>query len=130
MDEPVCDRRSGIVVADDDRGRAALSRELGDQRVDHLGVLGVQLAGRLVGEQEPRAMCEGGAESDSLLLAAGQAPGPLVEPVSETHALQELRRRVAGFRPRAPHQLRAERDGLHAGQVRRERASIVLIEHA
>ena len=92
---------------------ARLQRRI--KRVDHLGVLGVQLAGRLVGEQEPRAMCEGGAESDSLLLAAGQAPGPLVEPVSEPHALQELRRRGPCVRPWAPHQLEAEGDGLHAG---------------
>ena len=63
-------------MADDHDGAALRARELGDQRVDEPRARGVELACRLVGEQQPRPVGERGADRDALLLAAGElAPG-------------------------------------------------------
>jgi hypothetical protein len=65
VDEPVGDGASGVVVADDQCGSASFAHELRDQRVDDLGVVGVELAGRRVGEQQSRPVHERGANAMS-----------------------------------------------------------------
>ena len=72
--------------------------QLADQLVDDGGVLRVELAGRLVGEQEPRAVGERGAERDPLLLAAGELVRVGVEPVLETDLAEQLGRRACAAR--------------------------------
>ena len=66
-----------------------------DQAVDEPRVLGVELAGGLVGQQEPRPVRERGAEGDPLLLAAGERARACVEPVAEPDPLEERRRPTA-----------------------------------
>ena len=130
MNEPVGDRGRRLVVADDDGRRALLAGELGDQAVDGVGVLGVQLAGGLVCEQQVRPVRERGAERDPLLLAAGEARGPVVEPVAQADPLQQPRRRGARFRAAGTVELEPEAYRLRAGEVGRESARVVLVEDA
>ena len=68
--DAVGDRGRARVVADDERRHAFLAGELGEERVDGCGAELVELAGRLVGDQEPRPVRERRAERDALLLAA------------------------------------------------------------
>ena len=72
MDDAVGDLAGGRVMADDQRRRAGVSRELAKQ-VEHAarGHL-VELAGGLVGDEQRGSVHERGAEGDPLLLAAGQ----------------------------------------------------------
>ena len=70
VDDAIGPLRRGRVVADDERRPALLARQLGDQ-VEHLARgRRVELARRLVGDQELRARGDRGAERNSLLLAA------------------------------------------------------------
>ncbi len=79
----------GVVAHDD--GRAALGvRKLGEQVVEDARVAGIELARRLVGEQQPRPMRERGADGDALPLAAGELVGPGIALPGETDALEEL----------------------------------------
>ena len=102
VDDAVGDRGRAGVVADDDRGRALGAGELADQLVDDGCVLRVELAGRLVGEQEPRAVGERGAERDPLLLAAGELVRVGVEPVFETDLAEQLGGRLRRSRGDSP----------------------------
>ena len=72
VDDPVGDRRRARVVADDERRHALLAGELGEEVVDGRGARLVELARRLVGDQQARPVGERGAERDPLLLAAGE----------------------------------------------------------
>ena len=67
-----------------------LADELAEHVVDLVGGGGVELAGRLVGEEDPRPVGERRAERDALLLAAGQLGRPTVALLAETDALEQL----------------------------------------
>ena len=90
VDHAVGDRGRAGVVADDERSDAFLARELGEERVDGCGAELVELARRLVGDQEPRPVGERRAERDALLLAARQLTGVRVRAVAQADALEEL----------------------------------------
>ena len=131
VDEPVGDRGRRGVVADDDRGRPGAADELAEQPVDDAGVLGVELARGLVGEQQARPVCDSGADRDPLLLAAGEAAGQVVRPARAGRRGPAARRRAA--RPACggeAEQLELEGDAVPAAEVGRERARVVLIEQA
>ena len=51
--------------------------------VDLVAGLGVELAGRLVGQDEERLLDQGPGDRHALLLAAGELVGAVVEPVAE-----------------------------------------------
>ena len=72
VDDAIGDPTGGRVVADDQRRRAGVVRELA-QQVEH-AVRGrlVELTGWLVGNEQRGAVHERGAEGDPLLLTAGQ----------------------------------------------------------
>src|SRR3954470_7147541 len=71
-DDAVGDPRRLRVVADDHRRAAVLPYELAEHVVHLVGGRGVELARRLVREEDPRTVRECGAERDALLLAAGE----------------------------------------------------------
>ena len=73
MHDPIRDRGGGGVVRDDQSSRTRLAHEGAQQAVHDLGVVGVELARRLVREQEPRPVRDGGAGGDALLLAARES---------------------------------------------------------
>ena len=55
----------------------------------------VELAGRLVGEEDLRGVGERDGDRDALLLAARQALGPVIEPIGQADEAEQLRRPLA-----------------------------------
>jgi hypothetical protein len=118
-DDSVGDRRRRGIVADDDCGARLLPRELADHAEDELGVPLVQLAGRLVGEQQARPMGERGAHGHALLLAPGELSWSRAAPVGEPDALEELvGAREPGCR-RSPAQAERQCNELASGELGR-----------
>ena len=52
--------------------------------------LGVEVAGRLVGEQDARPVDQGPGDGGPLHLAAGQLARPVLEPMAEADAVEQL----------------------------------------
>ena len=115
------------VVADDECGAIRFAYELGDQR-EHLACRdGVELSGRLVGDQERWPAGERRAERDPLLLAARELTWMRVAPVAEADALEQLVcPRVTQLR-RLAREAELDPDELARGQLARERAPVVLV---
>ncbi len=127
LDDAVGDRRNLRIVADEDRRRPVLTRQLDDEREQPLGRGRVELAGRLVGEKEPWPVREGCADGDPLLLASRELRWPRVAPREEADALQQL---VGALQlPLAPDATEAEREGDRLADARRgpERPFVVLV---
>ena len=75
--------RGGDRVVGDHHDRLLVLVDAAAQEAEHLGTRrGVEVAGRLVGEDDlgPRHECAGAG--DALLLPAGELVGPVAEPVS------------------------------------------------
>ena len=63
------------------------------QQVEHEGAgRRVEVAGRFVGEHEPRIVRERAGDRDALLLAAAQAARAGAEPIAETDRVEQLAR--------------------------------------
>ena len=77
-------------MAHDDGRGALLGDELGEEREHLAGRVRVEVARRLVGDQEPRAIGERGAERDALLLSARELRRPGVGAVEQPDALEQL----------------------------------------
>ena len=56
-------------------------------------VLRIEIAGRLVGQQQPRRVGDRAGDGDALLLAAGQFAGTMFEALAEAQKSQQLARR-------------------------------------
>src|SRR5262249_4028486 len=126
----VGDRLGGRVVADDQRRAAALADELAEQRVHGRGRRGVELAGRLVREQQRRPVRERRAAADALLPTAGELPRPGAAAIAEPDALEQLVGGAFGLARVAAEQTELEPDRVAAREVGRERAGVVLVEQA
>ena len=112
----------------DDEGRAAgLANELGDQREHLTGRHRVQLAGRLVGDQERRLARERGAERDPLLLAARELTGMCVAPSPEPDPFEQLVGACVASRCGHAGQPELDSDELPRGQLSGERPPVVLV---
>ena len=89
-----------------DRRRLLAANELPDQLEQPARVLGIELTGRLVREEEAGAVGERRADGDPLLLAAGQLGRMRAPTVEQSHALEQLvgprDHAPAGPRPGAP----------------------------
>src|SRR5581483_11881576 len=96
-------------------------------RVHLVGGGGVQLAGRLVGEEHLRSMRERSAERDALLLAAGELRRVPVALRSEADAFEQLVCAAQALRARRPAQAELHGDELACAQLRCERAGVVLV---
>ena len=80
---PVGVRRGDRVVGDDHDGLPVVV-DAAAQQLEHLGAgPGVEVAGRLVGEDDPRPADQRAGDRHPLLLAAGELLGLVVEPVPE-----------------------------------------------
>jgi hypothetical protein len=80
-------RQLGI-VGDQHQGRA-VPRLCREQQIDHLPAGGaVEIAGRLIGENQLRRRAEGARQCHALLLAAGKLRRIMVQPVTEPDRLQ------------------------------------------
>ena len=69
--------------------------EAAEDRVDLVAGLRIELAGRLVGEQQDRLLDEGPGDRHSLLLAAGKLVRAVIEPVFEADLASAARRPAA-----------------------------------
>ena len=71
-----------VVGGDDDGGAEAV--HLGKQLHEALGLVVVEIAGRLIGQQQGGAVDDGAGDGDTLLLAAGKLGGPGVALFGQT----------------------------------------------
>ncbi len=73
------------------------------KRPEHMvGGFRVEIAGRLVGQQHPRAVGDRARDGDALLLAAGQFRRTMALALGEAKIAQELARPGGGLRARKP----------------------------
>ena len=79
-------------MGDDHQRRLPLVLEPAEDPVDLVAGLRVELAGRLVGQDEDRVLDQGPGDRHPLLLAARQLVGPMVEPVAQADLAQAARR--------------------------------------
>jgi len=87
------------------------------QQVDDLRAGGtIEIAGRLIGQQDGRPTGERPGHGHALLLAAGQLDGVMSHAIGEPYGLEQLRGSLAG----APIPAQFQRDGdvFHRGQRR------------
>src|SRR5262245_36249968 len=76
------------VVGDEEQGRAALCLQRKHQVDDEAACLAIEVAGRLVGQQEVRLDDEGAGQRHTLLLAARQLARIVAEPMSQADGLE------------------------------------------
>ena len=81
--------KSGLCVTTT-HGHAALAVELDDELVHLLAGVGVEVAGRLVGEEHARLHDERARQRHALLLAAGQLARAMGQAVAEADAIEQL----------------------------------------
>ena len=93
---PVAAPGDGVVMGDQHQRRAVLLLQR-EQDVDDDGAgVAVQVARRLVGQQQPRPHHEGAGEGDALLLTARKLRRIVLQPVAQTDRFQALGRAVEG----------------------------------
>ena len=88
----MCARGEIEVVCDQHQRGPELMIELLDQLHDSLARLPVEIAGRLIGEQNPRLVGEGPRKGDPLLLATRELRRIVARTVPQSHALEKRRR--------------------------------------
>src|SRR3546814_10323810 len=81
-------RQHDVVDIDDGR-KVPFFAEFGDQPHDLARGLGIERGGRLVHQQQLRALRQSAADADTLPLAAGKLVGPLVHHVVEADAAEQ-----------------------------------------
>jgi hypothetical protein len=78
------------VVGDHEDGLVELAAGLAEHLENGVGIFGVEVAGGLVGEDDGGAGDEGAGDSDTLLLAAGELVGAVVETALDAEHLGEV----------------------------------------
>src|SRR5207244_4703994 len=94
--------------------------------VDECRVRRVELAGRLVGEQQARAVRERRADGDPLLLAARELARPGASLLREPDALEQVVRPAQPLASRCSREPELQADELARGPLRREGAAVGL----
>ena len=84
------------VVRDEHDRRPRFAVERLEQLDDARAGVAVEIAGRLVGEEDARRVGERARDGDALLLAAGELRREVIEPVAEPDAREQLARARAG----------------------------------
>ena len=90
----------------------------------------VELAGRLVGEEQSGPVYDCGADDDALLLAPRELVRPRVALVGEPDPLEQLVGPPGALGPGRALEPEAEPDELARRQLGRERAGVVLVRVA
>ena len=78
------------VVGDHEDGLVELAAGLAEHLEDGVGVLGVEVAGGFVGEDDGGTVDEGAGDGDALLLAAGELVGAMVEAALDAEHFGEV----------------------------------------
>jgi hypothetical protein len=90
VEDAVGDLGSLGVVGDHEDGLVELAAGLAEHLEDGVGVLGVEIAGGLVGEDDGGAVDEGAGDGYALLFAAGKFVGAVVETALDAEDLGEV----------------------------------------
>ena len=91
--------RGHVALVGDEDDRAARGVELVEQAEDLGRRARVEVARRLVGQDQGRLGDERPGDGDALLLAAGQLAGPVADPVGQADLLEARSARGAGAPP-------------------------------
>ncbi len=127
VDDAVGSNRRGGIVTDDEGGPALLARELGDQ-VEHVACgCRVELACRLVGDQQVRASCQRRTDRDPLLLASGKLTRVRVAPGAQADPREQLVGARLAPRARLAGEPELDADELPRGQLTGERTPVMLV---
>ena len=94
-----------FVVGRHEHRQPLFPRELDEQGKDLLRRVGVEVAGRLVSQQQGGPVGDGAGNGNPLLFTAGELAGAMAQSVPQTHALEQhfgtgrlgVRRRLANF---------------------------------
>src|ERR671937_2851496 len=129
VDRAVADPRHPRVVAHENDRRPLLPCQLADQPVRGGDALRVELAGRLVCEEQGGAVGDGGADGDPLCLAAGELAGAGTSGGGEADALEQLIGAEGALRRGCAEHRHLERHDRPAVEVRRKRAPEVLVDY-
>ena len=90
MEDAVGDLGGFGVVGDHQDGLVELAAGGAEHLEDGVGVLGVEVAGGLVGEDDGGAGDEGAGDGDALLLAAGELVGAVVQAAVDAEQVGEV----------------------------------------
>ena len=90
--DPVGLAADADVVRDDQEGQVVLSVQLPHQGDDLVGVLAVEVAGRLVGPDDRGVVDERTGDRHALALAARELVGHVLGPVAQAHELERIER--------------------------------------
>jgi hypothetical protein len=77
-------------VRDEDEALASFTTGARQQRSDLACIIVVEIAGRLVSENDRRFVGEGSGNSNTLLLTAAQFGGPVTASIAEANGVEEL----------------------------------------
>lgn len=87
-----------------------------NQRQDLLAGVGVQVAGRLVGQQDGRVDRQRPRDCDALALASRKLVGQMIHPMRELHQVQQVLHSRLDLVPGPAAQMQGNRDVLQAGE--------------
>ena len=119
-EDAVGHRRDLRAVGHEHQAAAGLARDAVEERHHLLAGRVVEVAGGLVGEEEPRVLHEGAGDRDALLLAARQAVGEGPLAALEGHFGEERAGPRGGVLRRAPAELGRQLHVLEDGEGRDE----------
>src|SRR5581483_3482990 len=74
--------------------------QLGHEIENLLGRMGIEIARRLIGDNQGRVGDDGTGNADTLLLAAGKLPGTMMQPIAQPDQVQSGQHLLAPFRCR------------------------------
>ena len=92
FDDAISGPDESTVVGDDDERAVAAPLLLADEREDLVAPFSVEVASRLVGEEDDRVLDQGPRDRHPLLLAPRELRRPVTQPVAEPDLLQEAPR--------------------------------------
>ena len=80
----------GGVVGDEDHGVFALMMDAAEEVHDLGGVLGIEVAGGFIGEEDGGFVGEAAGDGDALALTAGEFFGHVIEAMAHAHGFEEF----------------------------------------
>ena len=92
LQDEVVGRDKPAVMGDDDQGCLERFLKPPEDRVNLVAGLRVELAGRLVGEDQDRPLHQGAGDRHPLLFAAGKLVRAVVEPLAQADLRQQIDR--------------------------------------
>src|SRR6056297_2123610 len=89
-----------LTMGDQNHGQVMFRMQIIEQLYDFFGGAAIQIAGRLVGKQQPRSHDQGAGNGDTLLLPTGKLSRLMLETLRQTDRLQQVFRALARLRKR------------------------------